>query len=120
MAVEAERLAAPGLSIAEVMSITGLAGSKGEAARLIKGGGVYVNDARVADERGRLTIDQAIDGRLFDDVQRRAVQERLVGEITARIRESLDVETVLKTAVREMRQSLGLDKISIHLEVSQE
>jgi tyrosyl-tRNA synthetase len=63
--MEAERLAAPGLSIAEVMSITGLAGSKGEAARLIKGGGVYVNDARVADERGRLTIDQAIDGRLF-------------------------------------------------------
>ena len=63
--MEAERFAVPGISIAEVMSVTGLAGSKGEAARLIKGGGVYVNDARVADERGRLTIDQAIDGRLF-------------------------------------------------------
>ncbi len=63
--LEAERFAAPGLSIAELMSIIGLAGSKGEAARLIKGGGVYVNDGRVTDERGRLTIDQAIDGRLF-------------------------------------------------------
>jgi tyrosyl-tRNA synthetase len=63
--MEAERFAAPGVSIAEVMSVTGLAGSKGEAARLIKGGGVYVNDARVTDERGRLTIDQAVDGRLF-------------------------------------------------------
>jgi tyrosyl-tRNA synthetase len=63
--MEAERFAAPGVSIAEVMSLAGLAGSKGEAARLIKGGGVYVNDARVTDERGRLTIDQAIDGRLF-------------------------------------------------------
>jgi tyrosyl-tRNA synthetase len=63
--MEAERFVAPGVSIAEVMSVTGLAGSKGEAARLIKGGGVYVNDARVTDARGRLTIDQAIDGRLF-------------------------------------------------------
>ena len=63
--MEAERFVVPGVSIAEVMSVTGLAGSKGEAARLIKGGGVYVNDARVTDERGRLTIDQAIDGRLF-------------------------------------------------------
>jgi tyrosyl-tRNA synthetase len=63
--LEAERFAAPGVSIAELMSVTGLAGSKGEAARLIKGGGVYVNDARVTDERGRLTIDHAIDGRLF-------------------------------------------------------
>ena len=63
--MEAERFAVPGVSITEVMSVIGLAGSKGEAARLIKGGGVYVNDARVTDERGRLTIDQAIDGRLF-------------------------------------------------------
>jgi len=61
----AERFAAPGVSIAEVMSVTGLAASKGEAARLIKGGGVYVNDGRVTDERGRLTLEQAIDGRLF-------------------------------------------------------
>jgi tyrosyl-tRNA synthetase len=63
--IEAARFAAPGLSITDVMSLTGLASSKGEAARLIKGGGVYVNDGRVTDERGRLTLDQAIDGRLF-------------------------------------------------------
>jgi GAF domain-containing protein len=58
--------------------------------------------------------------RLFDDVQRRAVQEQLVGEVTTRIRESLDVETVLKTAVREMQRSLGLDKIAIHMGLSEE
>jgi tyrosyl-tRNA synthetase len=62
---EAERFAGSGIAVAEVMSLTGLAASKGEAARLIKGGGVYVNDSRVSDERGRLTIEQAIDGRLF-------------------------------------------------------
>jgi tyrosyl-tRNA synthetase len=63
--IEAERFAAPGLSVAEVMAMTGLAASKGEAARLIKGGGVYLNDARVGDERGRITLEQAIDGRLL-------------------------------------------------------
>jgi len=78
--IEAGRFAAPGLSIAEAMSVTGLAGSKGEAARLIKGGGVYVNDARVTDERGRLTIDQAIDGRLF--VLRKGQRSRHVVRVT--------------------------------------
>lgn len=63
--IEAERFAAPGLAITEVMSLTGLAASKGEAARLIKGGGVYLNDERVTDERGRLTLEQAVDGQLF-------------------------------------------------------
>ena len=42
-----------------------LAPSKGEAARLIRGGGIYVNDRRVADEKARLRADDAIDGRLF-------------------------------------------------------
>jgi tyrosyl-tRNA synthetase len=74
--IEAVRFEAPGLTIAEVMAATGLAGSKGEAARLIKGGGVYLNDARVADERGRMTLDQAIDGRLF--VLRRGQRSRHV------------------------------------------
>ncbi len=63
--IDAEKFAPPGMPVAEVMSMTGLAGSKGEAARLIKGGGVYLNDLRVTDERGRITLDQAIDGRLF-------------------------------------------------------
>ena len=64
-AVEAERFAPPGMPITEAMSLAGLAASKGEAARLIKGGGVYLNDARVTDERGRLTVEQAIDGQVF-------------------------------------------------------
>jgi tyrosyl-tRNA synthetase len=45
--------------------LSGLAASNSEAARLIKQGGVSVNDVRLTDERGRVTIDQAIEGRLF-------------------------------------------------------
>jgi tyrosyl-tRNA synthetase len=36
---------------------TGLASSRSEATRLIRGGGVYVNDVAVKDERARLTAD---------------------------------------------------------------
>jgi GAF domain-containing protein len=53
--------------------------------------------------------------RLYEDTQRRATQERLVGEITARMRESLDMETVLKTAAEQIRQSLGMDKVTVRL-----
>ena len=33
--------------------------------RLLKGGGVYVNNARVTDEKARLTAAEALGGELF-------------------------------------------------------
>jgi GAF domain-containing protein len=53
--------------------------------------------------------------RLYQDVQRRAAREQLAGAITARMRESLDIERVLKTAADEMFQALPLDHIAIRL-----
>ena len=53
--------------------------------------------------------------RLYQDTQRRAAREQLIGEITSRIRESLDIETVLKTTASEMRQALDLDNLVIRL-----
>ena len=38
--------------------MVGLPASKGEATRLIKQGGLYVNDQRVTDERAGSTLDQ--------------------------------------------------------------
>jgi len=70
--------------------------------------------ALIEDVTGQLA--QTIESlRLFDDVQRRAAQEQVVGTITARMRASLDMETVLKTAVNEMRQALGLGGVIIQL-----
>jgi tyrosyl-tRNA synthetase len=63
--LEAETFTGQGFPLADIMVRTGAAGSKGEAARLIRGGGVYVNNRRIADERARLLADQAISGRLF-------------------------------------------------------
>lgn len=53
--------------------------------------------------------------RLFDDVQRRAAREQILAQVTARMRESLDMETVLRTAVAEMRQALELEGVVVQL-----
>jgi GAF domain-containing protein/HAMP domain-containing protein len=58
--------------------------------------------------------------RLYEDSRRREVQERLVGEVTSRIRETLDMDTVLQTAVREIGESLGLHDLTIQLEIDED
>jgi GAF domain-containing protein/HAMP domain-containing protein len=55
--------------------------------------------------------------RLYQDTQRRAARERLTGQIAGRMREILDVDSVLKTAVREIGEELQLHDLSIQLEM---
>ncbi len=45
--------------------------------------------------------------RLFEDSQRRGAREQIIGESSARIRESLDIEKVLETAAIELHKILG-------------
>ncbi|MGE0863356.1 MAG: tyrosine--tRNA ligase [Vicinamibacterales bacterium] len=54
-----------GIAATELAVTAGLASSKGEAARLIKQGGLSVNDRKLTDERGVITIEQAFGGRLY-------------------------------------------------------
>jgi tyrosyl-tRNA synthetase len=56
---------AEGLPLVELLARVQLASSKSEATRLIRSGGIYVNNRRVTDERLRLTTDQALAGQLF-------------------------------------------------------
>ena len=57
--------------------MTGLASSRGEARRLIRGGGMAVGNRRVTDERHSLSIEHAVDGQVI--VVRRGAREfRLV------------------------------------------
>lgn len=46
-----------------------------------------------------------------------AARERLTGQVTARMRETLHVDAVLQTTVREMRAVLGLAEAEVHMEV---
>ena len=58
-------LPADGMPLAEMLATVKLAASKSEAMRLLKSGGVYVNNVRAADEKVRLTAADAIGGTLF-------------------------------------------------------
>ncbi|MBN1953578.1 MAG: GAF domain-containing protein [Anaerolineae bacterium] len=59
-------------------------------------------------------LDVALESaRLYQDTQRRAATDRLVGEVTDHMRETLDVNTVLQTAVREIHQALGLGETEV-------
>ncbi len=57
--------AVSGWPVAEFLTSAGVSKSKSEAQRLIRGGGIYVNDQRVADEKAQVAPAQAIEGRLF-------------------------------------------------------
>jgi len=59
------RLEDGSVPVVELLSSTGVTSSKGEATRLIRGGGIYINERRVTDEKERVRADQAIDGQLF-------------------------------------------------------
>lgn len=53
--------------------------------------------------------------RLYQDTQRRAAQERLMSEVAARMRETLDTDTVLRTAIREIGEALDLAEVEVRL-----
>ena len=53
--------------------------------------------------------------RLFDQSQRRATRERVISETSARMRETLDIETVLETAVRELGNTFDFDLVKLQI-----
>ncbi len=57
---------------------------------------------------------------LYQDSQRRAAREQLVGEVTARMRETLDIERILHTAAGELRSRLGLERLVVRLGTPEE
>jgi GAF domain-containing protein len=62
-------------------------------------------------------LSQAMESaRLYEQIQLQAAREQMVGEITGRIRETLDIETVLHTAAQEIYQALGLRDVTIKLD----
>lgn len=56
--------------------------------------------------------------RLYEETQKRAAQEQITSEIASRIRESLDIEAVLKTTVQEIGQKLNLHDVSVQIDLN--
>ncbi len=53
--------------------------------------------------------------RLYQDTQHRAAQERLTSEVSARMRESLDLDSVLRTTTEEMHRVFNLAEAELHI-----
>lgn len=53
--------------------------------------------------------------RLYEETRQRAERERLIGEVTSHIRQTLDFETVLQTAVRQMQETLNLEWAEVRM-----
>ncbi|HKI53806.1 MAG TPA: GAF domain-containing protein [Anaerolineales bacterium] len=61
-------------------------------------------------ERVALSAENA---RLFDETSKRAERERLVSEITSKIRSHNDPQTMIETAVNELKNALGTRHVEI-------
>lgn len=55
----------------------------------------------------------AENARLFDQTSRRAARERLVSDITTKIRSTNDPQEMVNTAIKELRQALNVSRIEI-------
>lgn len=62
---DSDVFAGDGIGFLDLMNRTGLAASRGEARRLVKSGGVYLNNVRVVDEARSITRQDCIEGRLL-------------------------------------------------------
>ena len=65
-----------------------------------------------AASRLALVLENA---RLLEEAQRQAEQEALLGQVTSRVRSSLDIDAVLQTAAKEVAYALGLSEVVVQL-----
>jgi GAF domain-containing protein len=65
----------------------------------------------LADQAG-LALENT---RLFEETQSRARTVQLINEITARVRASTNIETILRTAAEELTRTLNLPRTRIRL-----
>ncbi len=63
--LERSKLDGDGFAIGDALVVSGLAPSKGEAKRLVQGGGVCVNNRRVSDARQSISASDLIDGQVL-------------------------------------------------------
>ena len=53
--------------------------------------------------------------RLVDETQKNAMRDQVIANISARVRETLDVESVLRTATTELRRVFDLKEAEISI-----
>ena len=69
-----------------------------------------INLIKAVAERVALAAENA---RLFEETTRRAERERLVSDITGKIRSVNDPQTMIQTAMEELRRALGASRVEV-------
>jgi len=72
-------------------------------------------DTTVLQSMADQTANAIGNARLFEATQRRAAREQMAAQITARMRETLDIDTVLQTAIREIGDAMGITEVEVRL-----
>ena len=115
-AAHRDRLALPIVVRGSVIGMLDVQAAPGKAAPSTAAGSAWSTDElaflNAVTEQLGVALDSA---RLYAETQQKAAQERLASEITARMRESLDVEAVLQTALEEISRALNVDDLTIEL-----
>jgi tyrosyl-tRNA synthetase len=68
------------IGLVDLLVSAGLAQSRGEARRLTQGGGVYLNNVRVADVQRAVSLNDSIEGKVF--ILRKGQKEYRLVKIT--------------------------------------
>ena len=90
--------------------LAGLDYGRGERRRVGRVGEVLRLEAQAVAERVALSAENA---RLFEETTRRAERERLVSDITSKIRSVNDPQAMVQTAVEELRRALGATRVEV-------
>jgi GAF domain-containing protein len=76
----------------------------------------WSNDEVTLLEAIAARVSLALDNtRLVSEAQQRAERERILGQAAARMRESLDIDTVLQISAREVQKALNLKEAEIRI-----
>ncbi len=77
---------------------------------------IFAEDDLRLLEQISLQVSASIEvARIFEQTAQRAERERQVSEITSHMRETLDVDSVMQTAVDEIYRRLNLEEVSVYL-----
>jgi GAF domain-containing protein/HAMP domain-containing protein len=75
-----------------------------------------INLAQAISDRLALALENA---RLFEETRSRAERERMVSDITSKIRSQNDPQAMIQTAISELRNALGASRVEIIPQVMQ-
>ena len=85
-----------------------------------EGSGAWTEEEKIllaqASEQVALALENA---RLYEEAQARAMREQTINALTASLSRSLDVETLLKAAVKQLGEVPGIWDVAVHIQSPQ-